>query len=349
MNVKRTPQAAAESRAGSIFSGSGLSKPQRQAKPLSAKYVKVTAPSTTANLGPGFDVFGLAHDAFEDILEIEVTSRGKIEVEVSGVDSECIPSYLDKNTAGFVANCVAERLPSGFGLRIHIEKGIPVGKGLGSSGASAAACIVGLNRIMGLSLSNDQAIQLAAKGETASAGFPHADNVSASILGGFTIIRSYEPFHAIGLTPPPNLGIALAVPDVAVVKNKTEMARSVLPKSVPMEKMVHNVGQASSMIVGILSGDVELIGRSMVDAVVEPARSKLIPSYHTVRESALVAGAAGVAISGAGPSMIAIVDENTIPTIRVAQAMKEAFEAGGVGCKALPCKPARGANIVEEE
>jgi len=347
MNVKEMPHAATRPQGASIFSGSGLNKPQRSAKPLSVNYVRVVAPSTTANLGPGFDVFGLAHDAFEDILEIEVISRGKIQVEVSGVDSECIPCDLNKNTAGFVANCVAERLPSGCGLRIRIEKGIPVGKGLGSSGASAAACAVGLNRIMGLGLSNDHVIQLAAKGETASAGFPHADNVAASILGGFTIIRSYEPFDAIGLAPPPDLGVALAVPDVAVAQKKTEMARAVLPKSVPMEKMVHNVGQASGMIVGILSGDVDLIGRSMIDAVVEPARAKFVPSYQRVRESALAAGAAGVAISGAGPAMMAVVDERRTQAILVAQAMKEAFEAGGVGCRAFSSKPARGANVVE--
>ena len=349
MNVKQMPQAAVRPRAKSTFSEIELDRPQRSAKPFSASYVKVVAPSTTANLGPGFDVFGLAHNAFEDVLEIEVTSRGKIEVEVGGVDSEWVSCDPDKNTAGFVANCVAERFPSGCGLRIRIEKGIPVGKGLGSSGASAAACVVGLNRIMRLGLSNDQAIQLAAKGEAASAGFPHADNVAASILGGFTIIRSYEPLHAIGLAPPANLGVAVAVPDVTVAQKKTEVARSVLPRSVPLEKMVHNVGQASGMIVGILSGNIGLIGQSMVDVVVEPARSKFIPSYCKVKESALAAGAAGVAISGAGPSIIAIVNENRTPAIRVAQAMKEAFDTGGVGCRAFSSKPAKGAKVIEEE
>ena len=346
MNVKQARQTAAKPRAGSLFSGPN--RPQSSSKPLSANHVKVVAPSTSANMGPGFDVFGLAHNAFEDRLEIEVTSQGEIEVEVVGVDSECISCDPDKNTAGFVAKYVAERLPSGCGLRIRIEKGIPVGKGLGSSGASAAACALGLNMIMGLGLSNDHVIQLAAKGEVASAGFPHADNVAASILGGFTIIRSYEPFHAMGLAPPPSLGVALAVPAVAFAQKKTEMARSVLPKAVPMEKMVHNIGQASGMIVGMLSGDIDLIGRSMIDAVVEPARAKLVPSYQKVRESALAAGGAGVAISGAGPSMIAIVDENRTPASRVAQAMKEAFEAGGIGCRAFSSKPARGANVVEE-
>jgi len=348
MNIKQMPQTAGKPRARGIFNGSELDTLQNSAKSLSIDYVKVVAPSTSANLGPGFDVFGLAHDTFKDILEIEVTSEGKIEIEVEGIDSESVSCEVDKNTAGFVASCIADRLSSECGLRIRIEKGIPVGKGLGSSGASASACVVGLNKIMRLSLSSDQAIQLAAKGEIASAGFPHADNVAASILGGFTIIRSYEPFHAIGLAPPSNLQVAVAVPDVAITQKKTEVARSILPQSVPMAKMVHNIGQASGIIVGILSGDVDLIGRSMVDAVVEPARSKLVPSYHKVKENAIAAGAAGVAISGAGPSMIAIVDENRTPAIRVAQAMKDTFEAGGVRCRAFSSKPATGAKVVEE-
>ncbi|MFH0848849.1 MAG: homoserine kinase [archaeon] len=317
-------------------------------RPWPVTHVKVAAPSTSANLGPGFDVFGLAHDTFQDVLEIEVTSKGKIEVEVSGVDESRVSRNLNKNTAGFVANCVADRLPNGSGLRIHIDKGIPVGKGLGSSGASAAACTFGLNRLLGLGLSSDEMICLAAKGETASAGFPHADNVAASILGGFVIVQSYEPCHAIRLSPPVNLGIALALPDVSAAEKKTELARSVLPKLVPIEKMVHNIGRASSMIVGILSADLNLIGQSMVDAVIEPERARLIPGYQKVRQSALAAGAAGVAISGAGPTVIAVVDLKEISPIRVAEAMKEKFEAEGISCRAFSPKPSGGAKIVEE-
>ncbi len=346
MSVKRTPQTAAGPQAESIINRIRL---QGYAKSLSANYVKVIAPSTTANLGAGFDVFGLAHDTFEDVLEIETIPHAKIEVEVNGAESKYVSCDPDKNTAGLVASCLAQRLPSRCGLKIRIEKRIPVGKGLGSSGASAAACVVGLNRIIGLGLSSDQMIQLAAKGETASAGFPHADNVAASILGGFTIIQSYEPFHAIGLTPPVNLGVALAMPDVPIAEKKTEKARALLPKSVPIEKMVHNIGHASGFIVGMLSGDLDLIGRSMVDTVVEPARAKLIPGYQKVRENALIAGAAGVAISGAGPTMIALVDERKTSPLHVAQAMKEAFEAGGVTCRAFSSKSARGAIVVEEE
>ena len=142
-----------------------------------ANTVEVNVPSTTANLGPGFDVFGLAHNAFVDSVKIEVVCGNSVDVEVVGVDSESVSREVDKNTAGIVASALVKKLPSGYGLRLRITKRIPVGKGLGSSGASAAACVFGLNRLLNLRLSNNQMIQLAADGEMASAGSAHADNV----------------------------------------------------------------------------------------------------------------------------------------------------------------------------
>ena len=316
---------------------------------FSCNSVEVNVPSTTANLGPGFDVFGLAHDAFVDSIRIEVVSGRQIDVDVVGVDSNSVSSSVEENTAGIVANSVAHRLPSGYGLRLRIVKRIPVGKGLGSSGASAAACVFGLNRILGLSLSNDQMIQLAAYGEVASAGSAHADNVAASVLGGFTIIQSYQPFRVIGISPPDNLRIVVAIPELSNGEKKTARARAALPKLVPMEKMVCNVGHASSMIVGILTRDLKLIGRSMTDVIVEPERAKMIPGYWKVKERALTAGADGVAISGAGPSMIAITDEHGIAGVQIAEAMREGFEAEGVNCRAFVSKPTKGATIVSEE
>lgn len=313
-----------------------------------AKSVEVNVPSTTANLGPGFDVFGLAHDAFVDSVRIEIAWGGYVDVDVVGVDAQSVSRDVDKNTAGIVASAFMKKLPRGCGLRLRIMKRIPVGKGLGSSGASAAACVFGLNRLLGLGLSNNEMIQLAADGEVASAGCAHADNVAASVLGGFTIIQSYDPFHAIGLWPPETLRVAVAVPELTIVEKKTAYARAMLPKLISMEKMVRNVGHASSMIVGILTGDLNLLGRSMMDAVVEPERAKLIPGYWKVKKEALGAGAEGVAISGAGPTMIAIVDEKSAAAIQVAEAMKEAFEDEGIACNALASKPTKGANIVEE-
>jgi len=311
-----------------------------------AKSVEVNVPSTTANLGPGFDVFGLAHDAFIESVKIEVVQGSGVDVEVLGVDAQSVSRDVDKNTAGIVARTFAKQLPLGCGIRLRILKRIPVGKGLGSSGASAAACVFGLNRLLGLSLSENQMIQLAADGEVASAGSAHADNVAASVLGGFTIIQSYHPFHAIALSPPENLRVAVAVPEVSIGEKKTAQTRAMLPEFISMEKLVSNVGNASSMIVGILTGDLGLLGRSMMDSVVEPERAKLIPGYLKVKKEALMAGAEGVAISGAGPTMIAIVDEKKTAAIQVAETMREIFEDEGVACNALTSKPTKGANIV---
>jgi len=313
-----------------------------------AKSVEVSVPSTTANLGPGFDVFGLAHDAFVDSVKIEIVKGSNIEVDVLGVDADSVSRDVDKNTAGIVARSFLKKLPSDCGLRLQIVKRIPVGKGLGSSGASAAACIFGLNRLLDLQLSNNEMIQHAASGEVASAGCAHADNVAASVLGGFTIIQSYEPFHVIGIAPPENLRLAVAVPDLQIGEKKTAYARAMLPRLVSMEKMVRNVGHASSMIVGILTGDLDLLGRSMMDAVVEPERAKLIPGYSKVKQKALAAGAKGVAISGAGPTMIALVDEKSAAVLQVAEAMKDAFQDEGTLCNILISKPSVGARIVEE-
>jgi homoserine kinase len=208
--------------------------------------------------------------------------------------------------------------------------------------------VFGLNRVLGLGLSNDQMIRLAADGEVASAGSAHADNVAAGVLGGFTIIQSYDPVRVIRLSPPENLRVAVVMPEFSSGERKTAYARAVLPKLVSMKDMVRNVGYASSMIVGIVTGDLELIGRSMIDAIVEPERAKLIPGYWKVKKNALRAGAAGVAISGAGPTMIAIVDEKIVAAIQVAEAMKEAFEDEGILCSAFASKPTEGATVIEE-
>lgn len=311
-------------------------------------YVKVISPSTIANLGPGFDVFGLAHNAFHDIIEIEIVKRQGIDINISGTDSEHISNIPDNNSAGYVANKLSNKLPKGHGLRINIKKGIPVGKGLGSSGASAAGCIVGLNRILDLRLSNNQLVSLAAKGELVSAGIDHADNVAASIFGGFIIIRSYNPLNIMSLTPPSNMAIAIAIPKLPLVKNKTRKAREILPSDVPIKSFVHNVGHASTIVAGILLGDVEIVGQGMSDVIVEPIRSRLIPGYDSVKKRALSSGASGVAISGAGLTMIAIVNENKASTLEVAGSMKKAFESEGIACDIMLSKPSKGAKIIED-
>jgi homoserine kinase len=307
--------------------------------------VVVRAPATTANLGPGFDVFGMALEQPSDKVTIVPVSKG-IKLEVTGQAADTIPTDPEKNTAGVVAKAILEEFSLKTGLMIEVEKGIVPGMGLGSSAASAAAVAYGLNHLFNLKLDDKQLIYFSAKGEVASAGFEHADNVSAAIYGDFVLIRSYSPLEVIHLKAPPNLNVCVAIPQVPTMPKKTEKARSVLPKEVSMEKIVHNVGHAASMAVGFATGNVDLIGRSMSDVIVEPARAFMIPGYQQVKERALKNGACGVAISGAGPAMIAIVNNNNADVSKVARAMKEGFKSAGASAGTFCTKPGKGVSLL---
>ncbi|MCW4023860.1 MAG: homoserine kinase [Candidatus Bathyarchaeota archaeon] len=310
------------------------------------KPVTVRAPATTANLGPGFDIFGLALDSPCDIVMLTPTSASTIKISVTGLLSNTISVLPEKNTAGIVAKAILTQYNIENGLDIKVHKGIMPGKGLGSSAASAAAVAYGLNQLYKLGLDNDELIAFAAKGEVASAGSAHADNVSPAICGNFTIIKNFTPIKVINLTAPENLHLAVATPYITTPASKTKKARMVIPKMVPLKKLVHNTSKVASIAAGFAVGDVDLIGQSMDDAIVEPARASLIPGYQKIRENALAAGACGVAISGAGPSMLAIVNSKKVDAQKVAQALKEGFGSAGCDSTAFATKPGKGVCVV---
>jgi homoserine kinase len=311
------------------------------------KQVTVKAPATSANLGPGFDVFGIALEQPSDKVTLTTTTNQGIKIQITGLGARTISVLPEKNTAGLVAAKMLTDFQIKTGLLIQVDKGIFPGKGLGSSAASAAAVAYGLNVMFNLGLSNKQLIEYAAKGEVASAGSEHADNVSAAICGNFVIIRSYNPLEIINLECPKDMELAVAMPKMITPPNKTEKARSVIPKLVPLEKHVHNLGKAAAMASGFAIGDVNLIGESMIDEIVEPARASLIPGYSKVKENALKAGALGVTISGAGPSMIAIVNRKTADAAKVALAMHEGFRSVGLDSNAFATRPGKGACLLE--
>jgi homoserine kinase len=233
------------------------------------------------------------------------------------------------------------------GVSIQIVKGIWPSKGLGSSAASAAAVAYALNNMFDLKLTNEQLIVLAAKGEVASAGSEHADNVSATICGDFVILKSYDPMEYVNLKAPKNMEVCAAFPHMVTPPHKTQKARSVIPTMVPIEKMVKNVGNAAAMVGGFACGNVDLIGKSMSDSVVEPARAFLIPGYQQVRENALKAGACGVTISGAGPAMLAVVNKEKEDSAKVAAAMKAGFKSAGYDSTAFATRPGKGVCLLE--
>lgn len=308
------------------------------------RQVSVSACSSSANLGPGFDVLGVALKALQDKVTIEQTEKPGISIMVRGIDADRVPSSPMQNTAGLVALEVLHSLNVDFGLKMVIHKGVPVGSGLGSSAASAAATALALNSLFDLKLSSNKLVELASHGERASAGVAHKDNVSSSLLGGITIVRSQDPVEVISLKPPPNLIFSVVIPDVHY---STKEARTVIPRKIPLEHYVRNIGCLSGIIAGIFLKDVKMMGQSIQDCIIEPSRKHLIPGYDIVKKNALKAGASGIAISGAGPSMIAVVDKKKSDPYQVVSAMQEPFEERGIKSKGFVSEVGGPAKIVK--
>ena len=302
------------------------------------KSVTVRAPCSTANLGPGFDVFGLALDAFYD--EVTVTKKGK---GITIVSSDDIPLDPKKNTAGLVAKEMKKKEKLTGGVEIKIRKNVPPGFGMGSSAASAAGCAIAINKLYNLKLNQNQLVSYAGIGEKASAGSIHYDNVAASVLGGFVIVDS-SPLSVIRIEAPKDLILCVAVPKMKVPKKKTKVSRSVIPKTVKLSDSITNLANAANIVAGFLNKDSSLIGKSVEDVIVEPARKHMIPGFNNVKNNALRAGAFGVTISGAGPSVIAFASKKQNLT-KIGAAMKKGFKSAKVDCDIVICKPSKGPTI----
>jgi len=315
-------------------------------EPIRLSYVEALAPATSANLGAGFDVFGVALDALYDKVSVEIVRGDKVELYVEGKWASSIPTDLDRNTAGVVAKTLLSSFNRRCGLVIRIQKDIKPGSGLGSSAASAAATALALNEALGLGLSRAELIEYAALGEAASAGVPHADNVSPAILGFFTIVISNNPTEVIQLPSPDNVKFVIAIPELTL---ETSLARSVIPKQVRLSDAIHNIACASAFIAGVALKDITLMGKAMKDSIAEPYRASFIPGLNDVKNNAIEAGAVGVAISGAGPSILALIDSEEDVEAKVAKAMKEGFEKNGVESEVIIAKPGPGAKIVRRE
>jgi homoserine kinase len=298
--------------------------------------ITVRAPSSTANLGPGFDTFGLAIDAFYDEVTLTKTKKG-----ITIVTDDNIPTNPENNTAGLVVKNMKKKLKIKNGVEIQIKKGIPAGFGMGSSAGSAAATAVAFGKLFKIKLNSNQLVEFAGFGEKASAGTIHYDNVAASVLGGFVIVKT-NPLNVISIDPPTNLRMCVAVPKIDVPKKKTKVSRGVIPKKVKLTDAVLNLSNASAIVAGFIKKDPELIGNSIKDVIVEPARQHMIPGYEKVKQNALKAGAYGVTISGAGPSVIAF-SKNSFDLKKISTAMAKGFKTANIECQTIVCKPSKGA------
>ncbi|TAK18014.1 MAG: homoserine kinase [Nitrosarchaeum sp.] len=306
-----------------------------------ASKITVRAPSSTANLGPGFDVFGLAVDAFFDEVTLTKKKSG-----INIVTEDNIPTNPDNNTAGLVVKNMIKKFKIKDGIEIKIKKGVPAGFGMGSSAASAAATVIAFDKMYELKLDENTLVEFAGSGEKASAGSVHYDNVAASVLGGFVIVRT-NPLNVIKIKPPMNLRMCVAVPKLEVPKKKTKVSRGVIPKKVSLVDSIANLSNAAAIVAGFMKKDPKLIGDSIKDVIVEPARQHMIPGFIKVKENALRAGAFGVTISGAGPSVIAF-SNSSADLKKISLAMSRGFATANTKCQTVICKPSKGALVIKK-
>lgn len=295
---------------------------------LNARSVTVFAPATVANVAAGFDILGFSVRAPGD--EVTVRLAGPPGVRIVSVEGDggALPRDAQKNTAGVAALGLLSHVGSPAGVEIELHKRMPLGSGLGSSAASAAAAAIALNEILGRPLERAALLPFCMEAERTACGAAHADNAAPALLGGFVLIRSYDPLDVVRIPVPEELACAIVHPHIEI---RTEDARMILRSRITMKDAIAQWGNTAGLIAGLTTGDYDLIGRSLNDVVIEPVRAILIPAFHRVKDAAASAGALGCSISGSGPSLFAL--SRGIETARRAgEAMASAFHGIGIGC-----------------
>jgi homoserine kinase len=284
------------------------------------------APGSTSNVGPGFDCLGIAIAGMGD--RVSAARRDTPGVRVLAVSDPRIPCDPARNTAALAAAEVLRQAQStGVGLELRVEKGLPLSGGLGGSAASAVAGAFAANALLGRPLDAEALLRCALEAEAVVAG-RHPDNAAPSLLGGAVVVLGTEPLRYARLTVHPSLRLVFATPAYGV---ETARARAVLPASVPRADAVGQASALAGLVLGLERGDGSLLRAAMVDRVAEPYRIPLYPGYAPAREAALAAGAFGVAVSGAGPTLLAIVPEGC--EAAVGRAVLAAYEEQGASAQ----------------
>lgn len=285
-----------------------------------SKRIKVFAPATVANVACGFDILGFALNEPGD--EMVVGLKKTQGIHISDKTEFDLPEDPVKNTAGIALQAMLDKLKSRQGFEITILKKVKPGSGIGSSAASAVAGVFAANELLGKPFTALELLPFAMEGERYVTGVAHADNVGPALLGGFILIRSYDPLDVIQIPHPKNLYCTVVHPQIEV---RTEDARKILRKQVSLKDAVTQWGNVAGLVAGLMQHDMGLIGRSLHDVIIEPIRSILIPGYDEVKEAVMNVGALGSSISGSGPSIFALSASRRIAH-RAGEVMKAVFD-----------------------
>lgn len=290
------------------------------------KKVTAFAPATVANVSCGFDILGFAIDQLGDRVTVSLNDTGELVlVDIKG-DRGKLPFEAKKNTCSVAIKSMLVHLKSDQGMDIQLEKGLPLGSGMGSSAASAAAALVAANAILGSPFTRAELVPFAMEAERIACGSGHADNVAPSLMGGFVLIRDYAPLDLVKLPVPLGLHCTLLHPHLEL---NTADSRSVLRKQISLIDSTIQSGNIAGLIAGLFLNDFQLISRSLKDVVAEPSRALLIPGFYELRESIQSIGALGSGISGSGPTIFVLSPDKEI-AIMAGKVSEQIFEKMGL-------------------
>lgn len=283
------------------------------------------APASVGNAAVGFDILGFSVDALGDRVTVERTDESGVAIRrITGIAGD-LPLDPPQNTAGRAILAMLEAARPEFGFALEIAKGIPLGSGLGGSAASAVAAVVAANSLLRRPFDEISLLKFAMQGEAVASGSLHADNVAPSLLGGLVLTVGVSTPRPKRIPVPEGLRAAVVHPHFFVA---TREARAILKRTVDLADFVRQTANLGGFISGCCTNDIDLIRHSFDDVVIEPQRRALIPSFGAVREAAMREGALGCSISGAGPSMFALVLERDAN--RVLNAMRAAFAGASI-------------------
>ena len=282
--------------------------------------IKIFCPATIANISCGFDVLGLCLETVGD--EMIIRKSDVKGIKITKIVGEELPLETSKNVAGVAALALLDAIDYKFGFEIEIYKNIKPGSGIGSSAASAAGAVFGINELLGKPFTRKELVEFAMKGEAIASGSEHADNVAPAILGGITLVRSSAPLDIIKIESPSELYATVIHPQIEL---KTSEMRAVLQPMIPLKSAILQWGNLGGLIAGFYTSDYELIGRSLHDEIVEPLRGPFIPKFDVIKKTALENGALGSGISGSGPSIFAL-SKGIETANRIAKAMFVVYE-----------------------
>lgn len=285
--------------------------------------ITVLSPATVANVVCGFDVLGFAlENPCDKLLLRKVAGKG---VTIINKDNYNLPTEPRNNVIGMALLALLEKVSENIGFEVESTKQIKPGSGIGSSSASASGAVVAANALLNNRFSKEELVEFAMCGEEVASGSKHADNIAPGIYGGITLIRSLSPIDIVSI-PAPTLYATILHPQIEV---KTSDSRKILKKQVLLKDAITQWGNVAALVAGLMKNDYDLIGRSLVDVIVEPVRSLLIPGFDEIKKNGVLAGALGGGISGAGPSMFMLSkDEATAKAVE--QVMIDSYKKIGI-------------------